>query len=235
MSEPGGDPSSGIGSGDALILPERHLACSGHLCHGWCSSGCSNNPITDGPPVACASVKRVSKRSLRWIASSAGGVEPERRCRLLRRVSRTLERRIRSWRALTTGPSKTSSSGKSIRWVGWGRPISPTWPITALASAVRRSITGSISSGWPSRTRSMRMSCRRRELCERLHQEFKRRNQNPNSTALGRDRSRVVLGGAPRWSDHDAQSRRMADADMQARRRTGSNTNKATAPCKLCK
>src|SRR5215472_11566642 len=28
MSEPGGDPSSGISSGDALILPERHPACS---------------------------------------------------------------------------------------------------------------------------------------------------------------------------------------------------------------
>src|SRR6267143_1504889 len=27
MSEPGGVPSSGISSGDALILPERHPAC----------------------------------------------------------------------------------------------------------------------------------------------------------------------------------------------------------------
>ena len=27
MSEPGGDPPSGISSGDALILPERHPAC----------------------------------------------------------------------------------------------------------------------------------------------------------------------------------------------------------------
>src|ERR1700758_5240865 len=27
MSEPGGDPSSGISSGDALIPPERHPAC----------------------------------------------------------------------------------------------------------------------------------------------------------------------------------------------------------------
>src|SRR6266513_6266386 len=27
MSEPGGDPSSGISSGDVLILPERHPAC----------------------------------------------------------------------------------------------------------------------------------------------------------------------------------------------------------------
>src|SRR6266480_1340588 len=27
MSEPWGDPSSGISSGDALILPERHPAC----------------------------------------------------------------------------------------------------------------------------------------------------------------------------------------------------------------
>ena len=27
MSEPGGDPSSGISLGDALILPERHPAC----------------------------------------------------------------------------------------------------------------------------------------------------------------------------------------------------------------
>src|SRR6202023_2919471 len=27
MSEPGGDPSSGISSGDGLILPERHPAC----------------------------------------------------------------------------------------------------------------------------------------------------------------------------------------------------------------
>ena len=27
MSKPGGDPSSGISSGDALILPERHPAC----------------------------------------------------------------------------------------------------------------------------------------------------------------------------------------------------------------
>jgi hypothetical protein len=27
MSKPGGDPSSGISSGDALRLPERHPAC----------------------------------------------------------------------------------------------------------------------------------------------------------------------------------------------------------------
>ena len=27
MSKPGGDPSSGISSGDVLILPERHPAC----------------------------------------------------------------------------------------------------------------------------------------------------------------------------------------------------------------
>ena len=27
MPKPGGDPSSGISSGDALILPERHPAC----------------------------------------------------------------------------------------------------------------------------------------------------------------------------------------------------------------
>jgi hypothetical protein len=27
MSEPGGDPSSGISSGDVLIRPERHPAC----------------------------------------------------------------------------------------------------------------------------------------------------------------------------------------------------------------
>jgi hypothetical protein len=27
MSEPGGDPPSGISSGEALILPERHPAC----------------------------------------------------------------------------------------------------------------------------------------------------------------------------------------------------------------
>ena len=27
MSKPGADPSSGISSGDALILPERHPAC----------------------------------------------------------------------------------------------------------------------------------------------------------------------------------------------------------------
>jgi hypothetical protein len=27
MSKPGGDPSSGISSGEALILPERHPAC----------------------------------------------------------------------------------------------------------------------------------------------------------------------------------------------------------------
>ena len=27
MSEPGGDPSSGISSGDVLILTERHPAC----------------------------------------------------------------------------------------------------------------------------------------------------------------------------------------------------------------
>ena len=27
MSKPGGDPSSGISSEDALILPERHPAC----------------------------------------------------------------------------------------------------------------------------------------------------------------------------------------------------------------
>ena len=27
MPEPGADPSSGISSGDALILPERHRAC----------------------------------------------------------------------------------------------------------------------------------------------------------------------------------------------------------------
>jgi hypothetical protein len=30
MSEPGADPSSGISSGDVLILPERHPACRQH-------------------------------------------------------------------------------------------------------------------------------------------------------------------------------------------------------------
>src|SRR6516164_11716372 len=44
-------------------------------------------------------------------------------------------------------------------------------------------------------------------------------DQDPDSAALGRDRSHVVLGAARRWADHDAQGRRMADADTQARRR----------------
>jgi hypothetical protein len=30
MPKPGGDPSSGISSGDVLILPERHPACRQH-------------------------------------------------------------------------------------------------------------------------------------------------------------------------------------------------------------
>jgi hypothetical protein len=30
MSKPGGDPSSGISSGDVLILPEQHPACRQH-------------------------------------------------------------------------------------------------------------------------------------------------------------------------------------------------------------
>ena len=71
---------------------------------------------------------------------------------------RTLERRIRSWRALHA-PSKTSSSGRSIRRVGSGYLISPIWPITASASPVCRWITGSTISGWPFRAGSMRMSC----------------------------------------------------------------------------
>jgi hypothetical protein len=46
------------------------------------------------------------------------------------------------------GPSKTSSSGRSIRRVGSGYPISPIWPITVSASPVCRWITGSTTSGW---------------------------------------------------------------------------------------
>jgi hypothetical protein len=33
-------------------------------------------------------------------------------------------------------------------------------------------------------------------------------HEDPDSAALGRDRSHVVLGAARRWSDHHAQSRR---------------------------
>jgi hypothetical protein len=59
-------------------------------------------------------------------------------------IRRTLERRIRTWRALN-GAERTSSSGKSIRRVGWGCPISPPWAIAASASPARRSTTGSIT------------------------------------------------------------------------------------------
>jgi hypothetical protein len=44
-------------------------------------------------------------------------------------------------------------------------------------------------------------------------------HQDPDSAALSRDRSHVILGAARRWSDHHAQSRRMADIDTQASQR----------------
>src|SRR5437588_7673252 len=51
-------------------------------------------------------------------------------------------------------------------------------------------------------------SARTTNAIERLHEEFKRRI----GAAFGRDRSHVVLGVARRWSDRNAQSRRVADA-----------------------
>jgi putative transposase len=42
-------------------------------------------------------------------------------------------------------------------------------------------------------------------------------DQDPDGAALGRDRSYVVLGAARGRSDHHAQSRRMGDADPEAR------------------
>ena len=59
----------------------------------------------------------------------------------------------------STGPSRTSSSGRSTRRAGWACPISPTWAITASASPACRWITGSITSAWPSQGVSMLMSC----------------------------------------------------------------------------
>ncbi len=69
-------------------------------------------------------------------------------------------------------------------------------------------------------------SARTTNAIERLHE-------------LGRDRGHVVLGVARRWSDHDAQSRRMAHPNPQARqypRLIGDRakqipTQIATAPC----
>jgi hypothetical protein len=45
-------------------------------------------------------------------------------------------------------------------------------------------------------------SARTTNAIERLHEELKHRIKTPDSAALGRDRSHVVLGAARRWSDH---------------------------------
>jgi hypothetical protein len=54
-------------------------------------------------------------------------------------IRRTLERRIRTWRALN-GAERTSSSARSIRRAGSGCPISPTWAIAASASPRIKSV-----------------------------------------------------------------------------------------------
>jgi hypothetical protein len=63
-------------------------------------------------------------------------------------IRRTLERRIRTWRALNGAERDVvfRSSGRNPRRVGWVCPISPTWAITASVSPVCRSITGFITS-----------------------------------------------------------------------------------------
>jgi transposase-like protein len=54
---------------------------------------------------------------------------------------------------------------------------------------------------------------------ERLHEEFKRRIKTQTVLPSAETAAMFVLGAARRRSDHHAKSRRMADADTQARRR----------------
>ena len=72
-------------------------------------------------------------------------------------VRRTLERRIRAWRAVN-GPEQDVIFRQEHPPVGSAFPISPTWASSASASLGSRSIIGSTISGWRSPASSTDMS-----------------------------------------------------------------------------
>ena len=71
---------------------------------------------------------------------------------------------------------------------------------------------------YPTMPPSQWKSARTTNAIERLHEEFKRPDQNPNRAALRRDRRHVVLGLARRRSDRHATRRWMADSQSGRRR-----------------
>ena len=73
-------------------------------------------------------------------------------------IRRTLERRMRAWRALA-GPNRTSSSGRSMNPAVSACRTSPTRARSASRLPASRWRIGSITSGWHSRVSSMPMLC----------------------------------------------------------------------------
>ena len=69
----------------------------------------------------------------------------------------------------------------------------------------------------PSQWRSARTT----NAIERLHEEFKRRDQDADRAAVRRNRRHAVLGAARLRPDQHAQGRRLADARHQAHRSAG--------------
>ena len=73
-------------------------------------------------------------------------------------IRRTLERRIRTWRALH-GPSARRCSPRRMRRAGWGCRTSPTGRTRRADRRRSRSITGSITSRWSIPASNMARSC----------------------------------------------------------------------------
>ena len=73
-------------------------------------------------------------------------------------IRRTLERRMRAWRALA-GPNRTLSSARSTSPAVLACPTSPTRARSASRLPASRWSIGSITSDWRSRASSMPMSC----------------------------------------------------------------------------
>jgi len=89
MSEPGGDPSSGISLGDVLRLPKRHPACrrreaqSGSCTERENLAGDAKGKGTSGSNREAESTDALERgglpRSVRWAAHESGGLKSLRR------------------------------------------------------------------------------------------------------------------------------------------------------------
>ena len=118
-------------------------------------------------------------------------------------IRRTLERRIRAWRAIH-GEEQRSSSGRSTSPAVWDCRISPTWATSASRSRGRRSSTGSIISGSPILASSTPTSC-----------------SAVRASSPWRRGCRTLLwspGGAPREHRTDSFSAAFRNLDLEAQK-----------------